>query len=148
MNDEHVSFRSAFILHRSAFFAPPQSLRLCSQKSSVSQATAHAADLTRHSSRKAPGSRSSVDRVIDVQKRAVAESPAALLESLELDRNGERAHRTFAILIEEAIEVAQSECDVRIDRLPRAQRCEVGFGDAAPQAIRFIERKGVAVVLD
>src|SRR2546430_12869659 len=77
---------------------------------------------------------------------SLIESPAAGFELLELHGNGERTHRALAVLIEEPVEVAESEGQVRIDRVTRTNRREVRFRDAAPLPVDLIQRQCMPVV--
>ena len=88
-----------------------------------------------------------VDGLVDVGEVVAGEAPAAALERLEVDRNGERAHGALAEEVEEAVEVAEAEGEVGIDRLAGAERGEVRFGQRAPQPVFLVEREAVAVVV-
>src|SRR6266508_1539310 len=125
---------------------PPKPFGSCSEKSRVAQLRVHGTDPPDDAARKRPRSRSGIDGTIDVQKPALAESPIARLKSLELDGNRERAHRPFPVLVEIAVEVAQAERYVWIDRLTRAEGRVIRFRDAAPQAGTLIKREAVTVV--
>src|SRR5581483_5638050 len=128
--------------------SPPQALRIRAQESGPAQLLADRREAAGARARESPNAGSSIDRVIDVPKRSGAETPAARLERLQIDRHREPAHGSLAVHVEEPFEVSQAQRDIWIDRLARAERRVIRFRHASPEPVAFAQREAVAVVAD